>query len=101
MTVRLIAGQPALPSKRRTRYRSTHDYIAMCERLIRAAGRRVARADADDLAELVHLSEVLDEAILEAVIGLRGDGWTWQSLGESLGVTKQAAVMKWAARIPS
>lgn len=95
-----IHGQPALPPKRRNRYRSTSDYIAMCERLIRAAGRRVARADADDLADLVRLADVLDEAILDAVIGLRSDGWTWQSIGEALGVTKQAAVMKWAARIP-
>jgi len=68
----------------------------MVERMIRAAGRRVGRADAEDLGQLVALRFVLEKAIVDAVVELRDDGITWESIGEATGTTRQAAIMKWA-----
>jgi hypothetical protein len=81
----------------RKRAVETADYLRMVERMIRAAGRRVGRADAEDLGQLVALRLVLDEAIVKAVVELRDDGITWESIGEATGTTRQAAIMKWAA----
>jgi hypothetical protein len=75
---------------------SITDYLAMVERMIRAAGRRVAWADPEDLSELIGLKFVLQEAIDEAVIGLRATGITWGSIGVATGTSRQAAIMKWA-----
>jgi hypothetical protein len=77
------------------RYTSTQEYLRMVRRMIRGAGKRVGRADPEDLAELVRLQAELDEAIRAAVAGLRGDGFTWESLGSATGTTRQAALMKW------
>lgn len=81
------------------RYRTTAQYLAMVRRMIRGAGRRVAGADPEDLAELVRLREAVDAAVLDAVRGQRAQGITWQSIGDALGVTKQAAILRWAPHI--
>jgi hypothetical protein len=83
----------------RKRAVETPDYLRMVERMIRAAGRRVGRADPEDLGQLVALRFVLDQAIVDAVVGLRNDGITWESIGEATGTTRQAAIMKWAAKV--
>lgn len=80
----------------RKRAVETSDYLRMVERMIRAAGRRVGRADAEDLGQLVALRFVLEKAIVDAVVELRDDGITWESIGEATGTTRQAAIMKWA-----
>lgn len=74
------------------------DYVAMVGRIIRAAGRRVAEADPEELALLVGLHDDLDQAINAAVMGQRATGITWQSIGEALGTSKQAAIQKWKER---
>lgn len=51
------------------RVRETPEYAAMVRRIIRAHGRRVGDADPEDLAEMLEMREVLDEAIAEAVTG--------------------------------
>ncbi len=79
----------------------TMDYLKACRRMLRAAGRRVGRADPEDLRMLAELRAELDQAMLVAVTGLRRDGFTWESIGEALGVTRQAAIMRWAKRVPS
>lgn len=74
------------------------EYLAMVRRIIAAAGRRVANADPDDLAELVGLHEALDTAIHVAVNGQRQAGITWQSIGDALGTTRQAALMRFGTK---
>jgi hypothetical protein len=64
--------------------------------MVAAAGRRVSEADAEDLAELISIRNDLDRAIQAAVDGLREDGYTWESIGQATGTTRQAALMKWA-----
>jgi hypothetical protein len=82
-------------SKRAKRYTSTGDYLHMLRRMTAAAGKRVSEADAADLAELISIRADLDAAIQRAVDGLREDGYTWESIGQATGTTRQAAHMKW------
>jgi hypothetical protein len=78
--------------QRRRRYVDTKDFGAMVTRMIRAYGRRVANADAEDLADLVAMRAVLDEAITTAVTHLRDHhDFSWAAIGEAVGTTRQAA----------
>jgi hypothetical protein len=71
----------------------------MVRRIVRAAVARVGTADADALHALVAIRTDLDSAIVEAVRGLRGAGYTWESIGDVLGVTRQAALMYFNPRL--
>lgn len=72
------------------------EYFAFARRLARAFGRRVADSDPDDLLLLLELRDEVDQAIGLAVIGQRRAGFSWQQIGEALGMTKQAAYARWA-----
>lgn len=84
---------------RRARSIDTHEFLAMAARIVAAAGKRVHDADAEDLAALIHLRAELDDAIIEAVKGLRASGTTWEEIGSATGTTRQAAIMKWSKRV--
>ena len=43
------------------------------------------------------LANELDNAIAEAVKGLRGRGYSWAEIGPRLGITRQAAQQRWGA----
>jgi hypothetical protein len=77
----------------------TAAYLRMVARLLANGGKRVADEDPDDLRQLLHLREVLDLAIVEAVRGLRASGCTWQDIGDAIGTTRQAAIMRWSKRV--
>ena len=77
------------------RERETSEYAGMVRRVIRAHGRRVADADDVDLAELVGMQAVLDDAVQEAVDGMRARGESWAYIGRALGTTRQAAQMRY------
>lgn len=83
-------------SKRAKRERETPEFAGMVRRTIRAHGRRVANADEVDLAELVAMREVLEEAISEAVAGMRERRLSWTYIGKGLGTTRQAAQQRYA-----
>lgn len=72
------------------RVRDMDEYAGMLRRMIRAAGRRAAEGDPEDLAELVALRAVLDEAIETGVTGVR-EYYSWADVGAALGVTRQTA----------
>lgn len=75
----------------RKRARETPEYAAMVRRVIAAHGRRVARADPEDLADLAGLHVVVDEAIATAIDGQRAAGFSWAQIGKGLSTTRQAA----------
>lgn len=81
------------------RYTETSDYLVALRRMVRAAGRRVGHADPEDLAVLADIAATLDEAMVAAVAGLRAGGFTWESIGQALGVTRQAALMRFGPRV--
>ncbi|GAB3186312.1 hypothetical protein FHX75_12688 [Micromonospora palomenae] len=74
------------------------EFAAFARRIIRAHGRRVAAGDVEALRDLVALSTNLDNAIGEAVIGLRAFGYSWAEIGSRLGITRQAAQQRWGDR---
>lgn len=77
----------------------TLEYLSAAKRFIRAAGRRCAEADEIELGRLFELHATVDEALLTAVRGLRERGMSWQYIASATGVTRQAALKRWGARL--
>lgn len=78
-------------SKRRKVERETPEFAQMVARMIRAHGRRVAEADEVDLADLVAMRRVLEDAIADAVAGQQAAGKSWAEIARGLGVKRQTA----------
>jgi DNA-directed RNA polymerase specialized sigma24 family protein len=90
--------KPRLTANRRPRerrYTENTDYAGFVTRVLRAHGRRVAEGDIEALTELSTLSAQLDQAITEAITGLRATGYSWSEIAARLGITKQAAHQRW------
>jgi len=88
-----------LHRKRPKQYTDTADYFHMLRRMVKAAGERLAYADPVDLAELVGIEADVHEAVRRAIAGMRGTGFSWREIGEALGVTGQAAYMRYGRRL--
>ena len=71
------------------------DYAAFTRRILAAYARRVASGDVEALARMTTLAADLDEAIGQAVTGLREFGYSWTEIGLRLGITRQAAQQRW------
>jgi uncharacterized NAD(P)/FAD-binding protein YdhS len=74
------------------------EYASFIRRVVRACARRVAAGDVDVLADMTGLATDLDEAISQAVTGLRQAGYSWAQIAARLGVTRQAAQQRWGHR---
>ena len=74
------------------------EYASFVRRVLRAHARRVAAGDVDALADMTELATELDEAITQAVTGLRNAGYSWAEIAARLGVTRQAAQQRWGHR---
>lgn len=85
--------QPARPAP--TPVVENKEFAAFARRIIRAHARRVAAGDVEALADLVALAAQIDDAIGEAVNGLHTFGYSWAEIARPLGVTKQAAHVRW------
>jgi hypothetical protein len=60
--------------------------------VLRASARRVAVGDIDAVADLADAARELDDdALPNAVIGLRGEGYGWTEIASGLDVTHQVA----------
>ncbi|WP_433652082.1 hypothetical protein ACQP2C_06355 [Micromonospora zamorensis] len=91
---------PSVPRQKRRTVVENDEFAAFGRRIIRAHGRRVATGDVEALRDLVALSSVIDDAIGEAVIGLRAFGYSWSEIGSRLGISKQAAQQRWGGDKP-
>ena len=87
-----------LTGNRRRRVVENDEYAAFTRRVLAAYGRRVATGDVEALAPMLALSRSLDEAIGQAVTGLRQFGYSWAEIGARLGLTKQAVHQRWGRR---
>jgi hypothetical protein len=76
------------------------EYAAFARRILRAYARRVATGDIDSLTLMTGLADDIDNAIRDAVTGLRGFGYSWADIGSRLGVTRQAAQQRWGIQHP-
>jgi hypothetical protein len=74
------------------------EYAAFAQRILRAYSRRVASGDVESLAHMISLSHDIDNAIQQAVNGIRAAGYSWAEIGARLGVTRQAAQQRWGRR---
>lgn len=72
------------------------EYAGMLKRCLKAYAVRVSEGDIEALAEIDDLKKHLDTALVEAVEGLREMGFTWGEIGARVGITKQAARLRWA-----
>jgi hypothetical protein len=75
-----------------------HQFDAFVRRIVRAYARRVAGGDIEALTALSQLSSIVDVATGAAVEGLRAFGYSWADIATRLGVTRQAAQMRWGDR---
>ncbi|MFI7213140.1 hypothetical protein ACIBP4_01075 [Micromonospora maritima] len=89
---------PRIPAQRRRDVVENDAFAAFARRIIRAHGRRVADGDVEALRDLVALSSAIDQAITDAVIGLRAFGYSWAEIGSRLGISRQAAQQRWGDR---
>lgn len=91
-----------VPPRERRYDGDQHGFFRMLGRMVQAAGRRVAKADVEDLRELIAMSDDLDGAIRAGIVGLRANGYTWKSIGEELEppVTGQAVYLRWGKPKP-
>lgn len=90
-------------STRRRVEREPRDLAAMMHRMIRALGRRFDGGDADapDLVEFAALRATIDAAEQAAVDALRDRyGYSWAEIAQPLGITRQAAQMRFGNRRP-
>jgi DNA-directed RNA polymerase specialized sigma24 family protein len=81
-------------ARRPKRVVETAEYAGMCRRAVQALGRRVAAGDVEAIVELVRLSETLDQAMTDAVLGLRAEGYSWGEIAARLNVTRQAVYQR-------
>jgi hypothetical protein len=75
------------------------EYAAFCRRILAAHARRIADGDIDGLAALVTLASDVDQAITDAVIGIRAAGYSWTDVANRLGITRQAARQRWTGKL--
>lgn len=68
---------------------------AAVRRLIRALGVKVEH-DVEGLPVLAGLAREVDAELHRAVLVARADGFTWDYIGRTLGVTKQAAYQRFS-----
>jgi hypothetical protein len=83
------------PKRRRRPVTENSEYAAFARRVLRAYSRRVAIGDVDSLAHMISLADDINDAISQAVSGLRDTGYSWAEIGSRLGITRQAAQQRW------
>ena len=70
-------------------------YATFVRRVIAAYSRRAASVDIDAISDLTSIAAELDDAISQAVTGLRAAGYSRADIAARHGVTRQAAQRRW------
>ncbi len=73
-------------------------FAAFARRVIRAFSRRVAQGDVDALTDLLEFAAELDDALQDAVTGLREYGYSWSEIAQRAGIRKQTAYERWGSK---
>ncbi len=84
-----------LTPRRRRPVTENSEYAVFARRVLRAYGRRIAVGDVESLAHMIGLADDINDAIAQAVHGLRDAGYSWAEIGSRLGITRQAAQQRW------
>jgi hypothetical protein len=94
LLVHFTVNKP-LTSKRRSRVVENDEYAAFVRRVIAAYSRRVAAGDIEGITGLAALAAEFEDAIRQAVTGLRASGYSWADIANRLGITRQGAQQRW------
>jgi hypothetical protein len=93
--------KPALTARRRgkrpRRFKETPEYAANVRALLRALGRRVGAGHVDDLPEIVKTIAEAEAVLAAAVTELHTravEPYSWAEIAARLGITRQAAQMR-------
>lgn len=78
------------------RERSFEDVYGAVQRFLKALAVRTGDADEFELGELVALRGDIEQAIVDAIRLQLAQGKSWQSIGDSLSITRQAAFKRYA-----
>jgi hypothetical protein len=90
--------EPHTPRRKREKTATDNtEFDAFVRRIVRAYARRVANGDIESIAALRHLSSTVDTATRDAVRGLRTFGYSWTDIAARVGITRQAAQMRWGS----
>lgn len=65
--------------------------------MIRSLARRVGGSDIGQLGALWEVQAAAEQAVTDAITDLRSAGFTWEALGDELGISRQA-VQQWHRR---
>jgi len=90
-----IANRPPKRPRQEVETVGPRGFITAAARFIRSAGKRAGEGDEFELAELVGLHDVLDEAVATAVAGQRTYGKSWAAIGRAVGTSREAAWQRW------
>jgi hypothetical protein len=90
-----VAVNGGLTPKRRKPVTENSEYAAFARRVLWAYSRRIAAGDVESLTHMISLADDINDAITQAVHGLRATGYSWAEIGSRLGVTRQAAQQRW------
>lgn len=85
----------ALTPKRRRLVTENAEYAKFARRILRLYSSRIATGDVESLTHLINLADDINDAIQQAVNGLRAAGYSWAEIGSRLGITRQAAQQRW------
>lgn len=77
---------------------SLSSYVAFVRRSLRALGRRLDSSDPENLSCLISLSSDLDALLRSSVSSMRKQGYSWDHIGSSLGVSRQAAFKRFGSK---
>jgi len=90
-----LTPKPVRRVKRGKRTVENPAYASFVGRILRSYARRVAAGDIEALQQLVLLPSEVDAMTRTAVKGLRYIGYSWADIGARLGVSRQAAQMRY------
>ncbi|GIH03388.1 hypothetical protein Rhe02_14550 [Rhizocola hellebori] len=98
---------PAVPATRTARPlvrkhpkrdKSNQEFDAFTRRILRAYAARVAAGDVEALRIMASLAAEAEAVTTLAVVGLRKVPYSWDAIGEALGVSRQAAQQRYGDR---
>lgn len=72
-----------------------NEYFRMLSRMVKAAGERVGKGDGEDLLHFRQLQIYIDNAMFNAVCGLRRQGHSYGYIARTLGVSRQYVQKRW------
>lgn len=75
------------------------ELASAAKRFARALAARAAEGDDLALESLVEVGAAVDVALGEAARAMHGFGYSWTEIGDRLGITRQAARQRFAARL--